>query len=174
MTSHPHAYSRFCMHCGQRLVTAVPEGDTKRRLVCMDCGFIHYLNPRPVAGVIPVREDGQLLLVRRTIEPRSGTWVFPGGYMDLGETAEEAAVRETMEEANLAVGDLRLVGVFTRTEPGIVVIVYEGLAIGEARPGHETSEVRWWDPTAIPWDELAFDSTEAALRTWARQRGIGV
>lgn len=173
MTGHPHAFSRYCMHCGQRLTTAVPEGDTKRRLVCLDCGFIHYLNPRPVAGVIPVREDGRLLLVRRTIEPRSGTWVFPGGYMDLGETAEEAAMRETLEEANLAVEGLRLVGVFTRVEPGIVVIVYEGRALGEGEPGHETSEVRWFAPGEIPWAELAFDSTEAALRAWVRQRGLG-
>lgn len=174
MSSHPHAASRFCMHCGQRLTTAVPEGDTKRRLVCLDCGFVHYLNPRPVAGVIPVREDGRLLLVRRTIEPRAGAWVFPGGFMDLGETAEEAAARETMEEARLAVADLRLVGVFSRTGPGIVVIVYEGRALGEGAPGHETSEVRWFAPGEIPWEELAFDSTVAALRTWAAQRGFGV
>ncbi|GIW13601.1 MAG: NUDIX hydrolase [Tepidiforma sp.] len=172
VSSHPHAFSRYCMHCGQRLTTAVPEGDTKRRMVCLDCGFVHYLNPRPVAGVIPVREDGRLLLVRRTIEPRAGTWVFPGGYMDLGETAEEAAARETLEEAQLEVADLRLVGVFTRTGPGIVVIVYEGRALGEGAPGHETSEVRWFAPAEIPWDELAFDSTEAALKAWAAQRGL--
>ena len=91
--SHPHAFSRYCMHCGQRLTSAVPEGDNKRRMVCLACGFIHYLNPRPVAGTIPVRDDNSILLVRRDIEPRSGFWVFPGGYMDLGETAEEAAIR---------------------------------------------------------------------------------
>ena len=95
--SHPHSFSRFCMHCGQRLTTAIPEGDRKRRLVCFDCGFVHYINPRPVAGVIPVREDGHLLLVRRAIEPRIGSWVFPGGFMDVGETAEEAGARETRE-----------------------------------------------------------------------------
>jgi ADP-ribose pyrophosphatase YjhB (NUDIX family) len=160
------------MHCGQRLTTGIPEGDAKRRLVCLDCGFVHYLNPRPVAGVIPVRDDGRLLLVRRTIEPRSGMWVFPGGFIDVGETVEEAAVRETLEEARLSVTDLRLVGVFTRTEPGIVVIVYEGRALGEGEPGMETSEVRWFAPTGIPWGELAFDSTEAALRAWARRRGL--
>ena len=113
------------MHCGERLTTAVPEGDSKRRMVCMDCGFVHYLNPRPVAGTIPVRADGKTVLGRRDIEPRRGFWVFPGGYMDLGETAEEAAVRETREELQLEVRNLELLGVFTRVEPGVVVIVYE-------------------------------------------------
>ncbi len=170
--SHPHAFSRYCMHCGQRLSSAVPEGDNKRRMVCLDCGFIHYLNPRPVAGVIPVREDGHVLLTRRSIDPRAGYWVFPGGYMDVGETVEEAAIRETVEEARLEVGELELVGVFTRTGPGVVVIVYEARALGEAEAGHETSEVRWFAPAEIPWDELAFDSTVWAMRAWAAKRGL--
>ena len=141
-TSHPHAFSRFCMHCGQRLTTAVPEGDTKRRFVCLDCGFVHYINPRPVAGTVPVREDGRALLVRRAIEPRAGSWVFPGGFMDVGESAEEAAARETLEEAQLEVRNLQLLGVYTRTGPGVVVIVYEAEAVGEASAGDETLEVR--------------------------------
>jgi ADP-ribose pyrophosphatase YjhB (NUDIX family) len=164
--SHPHAFSRFCMHCGQRLSTAVPEGDTRRRLVCADCGFVHYLNPRPVAGTVPVRADGSVLLVRRAIEPRIGSWVFPGGYMDVGETAVEAAARETKEEAHLEVRDLSLLGVYTRIEPGVVVIVFLAEAVGDAEVGHETTEIGWFAPDAIPWDELAFDTTHAALRAW--------
>lgn len=171
MSQHPHTFSRYCMHCGQRLTTAVPEGDSKRRMVCLDCGFIHYINPRPVAGAIPVREDGAILLVKRAIEPRAGTWVFPGGYMDVGETAEEAAARETREEALLEVDALRLVGVYTRTEAGVVVIVYEARALGEGSAGEETLDVAWFAPDAIPWDQLAFDSTEWALREWLGQRG---
>ena len=170
-TSHPHAFSRFCMHCGQRLGSAIPEGDRHRRMVCLDCGFIHYVNPRPVAGTIPVREDGRILLLRRAIEPRLGSWVFPGGFMDVGETAEEAAIRETMEEARLAVTNLRLSGVYTRTVPGVVVIVFEADAAGEASVGDETSEIGWFHPHEIPWDEIAFDSTEAALRDLIGRRG---
>ncbi|HEY4668994.1 MAG TPA: NUDIX hydrolase [Tepidiformaceae bacterium] len=160
------------MHCGQRLTTAIPEGDTRRRLVCMDCGFVHYLNPRPVAAVIPEREDGTLLLVRRAIEPRMGMWVFPGGYMDVGETVEEAAIRETMEEAHLELRDLSLLGVYTRPGPGVVLIVYEGRAVGEAEVGHECSEFRWFRPEEIPWEDLAFDSTAWALKDWTRRRGL--
>ncbi len=158
------------MQCGQRLTTAVPENDTRRRLVCLDCGFIHYINPRPVAGTIPVRADGAILLVRRAIQPRVGMWVFPGGYMDVGETAEEAAARETLEEANLTVTNLRLSGVYTRPEPGVVVIVYEAEATSEAEAGDETSEIGWFTMDTIPWDELAFDSTTWALRDFVARR----
>jgi len=160
------------MHCGQRLTSAIPEGDSKRRLVCFDCGFVHYINPRPVAGTIPVNEAGELLLVRRAIEPRIGTWVFPGGYMDLGETAEEAAIRETMEEAKLGVEDLSLVGVYTRPGPGVVVVVYEARALGKGEAGEETSEIAWFAPGGIPWADLAFDTTEWALSDWMRKRGL--
>jgi ADP-ribose pyrophosphatase YjhB (NUDIX family) len=148
----------------------LPEGDKQRRLVCLDCGFIHYINPRPVAGTLPVRDDGRLLLLRRAIEPRIGSWVFPGGYMDIGETAEEAAIRETLEEANLEVANLRLSGVYTRPGPGVVVIVYEADALTEASISEEASEVAWFHATEIPWEDLAFDSTEWALRDWAARR----
>lgn len=172
MTNHPHSFSRFCMHCGQRLMTATPEGDRRRRLVCMDCGFVHYINPRPVAATIPEREDGRILLVRRAIQPRMGTWAFPGGYMDVDETAEEAAARETMEEANLAVDQLLLLGVYTRPEPGVVIVVYEARAVGEASAGDETSEIGWFHAHEIPWGDLSFDSTMWALRDWAKRRGF--
>jgi len=152
------------------LTTVVPEGDTKRRLVCLDCGFVHYINPRPVAGIIPVRPDGSILLTKRAIGPRLGTWVFPGGYMDVGETVEEAAMRETLEEAHLEVNNLELVGVYTRSGPGVVVIVYRAEALGDGEAGHETSEIRWFPPAEIPWRELAFDSTECALRDFLRRQ----
>ena len=90
--------------------------------------------------------------------------------MDVGESAEEAARRETLEEVNLEVENLQLIGVFTRIEPGVVVIVYEAEALGEGSAGDETSEVRWFAPAEIPWAEIAFDSTEAALRRWLEKR----
>lgn len=172
MTNHPHTASRFCMHCGGELAAGRPKGDNRERLMCGSCGFVHYLNPRPVAGTIPVRADGSLLLVRRAIEPRLGYWVFPGGFIDVGETAEEAASRETREEALLEVEALSLVGVYTRTGPGVIVIVYEATALGEASAGDETSEVGWFAPEAIPWDDLAFDTTHWALEEWLRRRGL--
>lgn len=160
------------MQCGQLLAPRLLDGDDRERMVCVGCGFVHYLNPRPVAGVIPVRADGRVLLIRRAIAPREGAWVFPGGYMDLGESAEEAAIRETQEEALLDVTDLQLVGVYTRTGPGVVVIVYEGRALGEGSPGHEATEVAWFRPERIPWADLAFDSTHWALRDFLKRRGL--
>lgn len=160
------------MHCAGELGASRPEGDNRDRLICAACGFVHYMNPRPVAGTIPVREDGRLLLVRRAIPPREGTWVFPGGFMDLGETAEEAAARETREEALLEVADLSLLGVFSRPGPGVVVIVYEAVALGEGGVGDETSEVGWFAPDAIPWDELSFDTTHDALHALLKRRGM--
>jgi ADP-ribose pyrophosphatase YjhB (NUDIX family) len=91
--------------------------------------------------------------------------------MDVGETAEEAAIRETREEAMLEVADLDLLGVYTRTGPGVVVIVYSARALGEPAVGNETSEIRWFAPDEIPWRDIAFDSTEAALRDLVRKLG---
>lgn len=118
-----------------------------------------------------MRADGAVLLTRRAIEPRIGSWVFPGGFMDVGETAEQAAARETMEEARLEVRNLSLLGVYTRIEPGVVVIIYTGEAVGEAEVGDETSEVRWFAPGEIPWEELAFDTTTWALKAWLERTG---
>jgi ADP-ribose pyrophosphatase YjhB (NUDIX family) len=118
-----------------------------------------------------VNEAGEVLLVRRAIEPRVGMWVFPGGFMDIGETAEQAAARETLEEAHLEVDSLKLLGVYTRLEPGVVVIVYTARALGAGEVGHETSEIRWYAPHDIPWPEIAFDTTESALRDWVA--GLG-
>ena len=114
--------------------------------------------------------DGKILLGRRDIEPRRGFWVFPGGFMDVGESAEEAAKRETLEEMHLEVTNLELLGVYTRIEQGVVVIVYEAEAVGEAEVGHETSEIAWFAAHEIPWEEIAFDTTEAALRAWVERR----
>src|SRR5215831_6376591 len=88
-------------------VRRVPEGDNRERLVCSDCGFINYENPRIVAGSV-VAHEGKVLLCRRAIEPRRDYWTLPAGYMELGETLEEAARREAMEEAE---ADIVLEGV---------------------------------------------------------------
>ncbi len=157
------------MHCSGKLAFGPWRGSDDDKLVCADCGFVHHLNPRPVAGTIPVRADGSVLLVRRAIRP-IGKWVFPGGFMDLGETPEEAAVRETREEAELEVRDLSLLGVYSRPGPWDVVIVYESTAQGDAKAGDETTEVRWFTPDEIPWADLAFDTTELALRDHLARR----
>lgn len=168
---HPHADSMYCPKCGQGLATTVPEGDLRARLVCLDCQFVHYLNPAPVAGVVPVRADGKVLLIRRDIDPQRGLWQVPSGFVEMDETTQQAAARELMEEAGLEVSDLQLLNVYT-ARWGLVVINYEGVTSGEASAEDEVSEVRWFAPEELPWSELAFQSTESALREWTHRRGV--
>jgi ADP-ribose pyrophosphatase YjhB (NUDIX family) len=104
---------RFCHQCGGPLRQRLVDGEDRPRLVCDQCGFIHYVNPKIVVGAIPERA-GRVLLMRRGIEPRYGAWTFPGGFMEIDETAEEAALREAQEEVGLSLKLGRLLGVYSR------------------------------------------------------------
>ena len=125
-----------------------------------------WRNPRLVVGTLPIR-DGRVFLARRAIEPRSGHWTQPGGFLELGEAAQEGARRETEEETLLKVSVGRLIGAYSRPRAGVVTLIYEADVVGgEAEPRAETSEVRGFSPDEIPWDDLAFTTTESALRDW--------
>jgi ADP-ribose pyrophosphatase YjhB (NUDIX family) len=164
---------RFCPNCGGHLSERLLETEDRPRLVCDQCQRILYLNPRVVAGVI-IERGGRLLLLRRAIEPRRGTWTFPAGYMEIDETAEQAAVRETEEEVGLKVKTGPLVGAYSRPapeSPGILTVIFQGRRpTGRLKVGHEALEARWFDPDDIPWDELSFPTTHSALRDWLRAR----
>jgi ADP-ribose pyrophosphatase YjhB (NUDIX family) len=164
---------RFCPNCGGRLSDRLLETEERPRLVCDRCQRVVYINPRVVAGVI-IERRGRLLLLRRAIEPRHGTWTFPGGYVEIDETAEQAAVREAEEEAGLKVKVGPLVGVYSRPapeSPGIINVVFRGQEpTGRVKIGREMLEARWFGLADIPWDELAFDTTHWALNDWLRAR----
>jgi mutator protein MutT len=138
---------------------------------CEACGFVHYINPRVVAAIV-VERNGCVLLQRRAVDPRSGYWTFPGGFLEAGETAEEGALRETKEEVGLDVTLGDVLGVYSRPDVAIVVVVYRGAAgAGEAIVGDsESSEVRWFAAADILWGDLAFETTAAALRDWVAAR----
>jgi ADP-ribose pyrophosphatase YjhB (NUDIX family) len=141
----------------------IPEGDTHERDVCASCGFIHYVNPKIVTGSV-VRFEDRILLCRRAIEPRVGFWTLPAGFMEVGETAEQAAMREAREEANAAIVIDRLLAVYTIPRIAQVQIMY--LAhLDEAvfSPGIESLEVKLAGWNEIPWNELAFPSVRWAL-----------
>ena len=142
----------------------VPAGDSHERDVCAACGFVHYVNPKIVAGSI-VRHNGGIMLCRRAIAPRVGFWTLPAGFMEMGETAEDGARREAREEANAEIVIDRLLAVYTITRIAQVQIIYLAhLAAPEFSAGPESLEVmlvRWDD---IPWDDLAFPSVGWALR----------
>src|SRR6202521_5804590 len=97
----------YCSHCGARVALRFRAGDTVRRCVCDACGGIHYQNPKLVVGCVP-EYDGKIVLCRRAIEPRHGYWTVPAGFMENGETLQQAAARESREEAliDVAIGSL--------------------------------------------------------------------
>ncbi len=153
------AEARFCARCGRPADVEFP-----RRIVCPHCGYAAYSNPNPVAGAIPIDEDGRVVLLRRGFDPAKGRWVFPGGFVDLGESVEDAARREADEELRMAIEIGPLVGVYSRPDDRVVLIVYLAHAGGEASTTPEATEVRRFARDEIPWDELAFWSTTLALR----------
>ncbi|MGH7906396.1 MAG: NUDIX domain-containing protein [Candidatus Binataceae bacterium] len=158
---------RFCGLCGGELRMRPVLPDRRMFKVCAGCGYIDFAGPKTAAGCLVI-ESGRILLLRRAIPPQLGRWTFPGGYIDLGETPEAAAVRETLEEVGVGVRTSRLFGVYTDpADPKVIVIVYL------AAPGAETpivspeaSEVRYFSADEIPWAELAFRSTYQALSDW--------
>jgi ADP-ribose pyrophosphatase YjhB (NUDIX family) len=162
---------RFCQLCGHDLIERMIESERIPRFVCEGCGFVHYMNPRVVSAVI-VEFEGRIVLQQRAMEPRAGYWTFPGGFLEIGESTEDGAVREAREEVGLDVMLTGLHGVYTRKHVGIVLVVYRGVAAsGDAVVGdRESTAVRWFAPADIPWDDLAFDSTVAALREWIARR----
>jgi ADP-ribose pyrophosphatase YjhB (NUDIX family) len=150
---------RFCPRCA-----AVAEVTFPRSLVCEACGYRALWSPEPVAGAIPRDAEGRIWLLRRTLHEGAGRWTFPGGYVELGETVEEAAHRETREEMEIDIELGGLVGVYSRATERTVLVVFAARALGVPRETEEASEVRAFAPGELPWDELAFWSTEQALR----------
>jgi ADP-ribose pyrophosphatase YjhB (NUDIX family) len=155
----------FCPACGKPVTPRLLEADHRPRLVCPD-GHVTWRNPRLVVGTLPVRA-GRVFLARRAIEPGAGLWTYPGGFLEIGEAAQEGARRETEEETQLRVEVGRLIGAYSRPHAGVVTLVYEATVVGgEALPGSETTEVADFGPDDIPWSELAFTTVESALRDW--------
>jgi ADP-ribose pyrophosphatase YjhB (NUDIX family) len=156
----------FCSQCGKEVEQKIPQGETLLRAVCPACKTIHYQNPKIVAGCIPER-DGKILLCRRAIEPRLGLWTFPAGFMELGESTEEAAARETLEEANARVKIQSLYALFSLPHVDQVYVVYRAiLQDHNFGPGEESLEVQLMTIEAIPWDQLAFPVIRETLHRY--------
>ncbi|WP_043740486.1 NUDIX hydrolase [Thioalkalivibrio nitratireducens] len=142
----------------------VPEGDDRLRLVCDACGFIQYENPRIVVGVVASWE-GRILLCRRAIPPREGYWTLPAGYLELGETTEEGAMREAWEEARAELEIDQLLAVYSIPRISQVQMFYRAwLKSSRVLPGPESIEVGLFRQDQIPVDEIAFPSVHWALQ----------
>jgi ADP-ribose pyrophosphatase YjhB (NUDIX family) len=164
----------FCSHCGRPVTVIVPEGDNRPRHVCTDCGRIHYQNPRIVAGCVPEHE-GRILLCRRAIEPRRGYWTLPAGFMENGETIQEAARRESVEEAlaEVEIGSLLAV-VHVLHADQVHVMFRARLPRPEFGAGAESLEVMLCTEAEIPWHDIAFRSVDYALRRYLEDRRDGL
>ena len=166
--------ANFCSHCGAKVSQRIPKGDNRLRDVCLQCGGIHYQNPCIVAGCLPVYGD-EILLCKRAIEPRKGYWTLPGGFLELGETVEEGAVRETWEEACARVEVRSLYTMFDVIRAGQVSVFFlADLPVPDFSAGVESEDVRLFSEAEIPWGELAFSTITRTLYHYFQDRKAGV
>ena len=169
---HEEPDFQFCPVCGGRLESTKLKENEPARLVCSDCDFIFYLDPKLAAGSV-VELDGRIVLLRRGIEPQKGKWVVPGGYVDRGEAVEAAALRETEEECGIKTRIKNLLGIYSYPGRPVVVVVYVTEYLkGDLAAGDEALEVKLFRLEEIPWDDLAFPSTADALRDYCHLRDV--
>ncbi|WP_445116396.1 NUDIX hydrolase [Acinetobacter sp. WZC-1] len=160
----------FCTTCGHITIEQMPLGDHRIRQVCPNCGTIHYINPKVICGALALWEN-KVLLCRRAIEPRYGLWTLPAGYMELNETMEQGAARETREEAEAEVHIEQLYCMYNIPRIGQIYVLFKSDIIdGQFGAGEETIESRLFEEHEIPWNELAFPSVERTLRHYFEDR----
>jgi ADP-ribose pyrophosphatase YjhB (NUDIX family) len=164
---------QHCRACGAAVRYQVPPEDNRERAVCPDCGTVHYENPLNVVGTVPVWQD-QVLLCRRNIEPRRGLWTLPAGFMELGESTAEGALRETIEEAGAEIEMGPLFTLLNVVRVGQVHLFYLAtLRHTRFDPGPETIEVNLFREHEIPWDEIAFKTSRETLKRYFADRHRG-
>lgn len=156
----------FCPCCAGRLEIRSLKEDEPERLVCGECGFVLYLGPKLVAGAI-FELDGGIFLTQRSIEPGYGKWTFPGGFVERGEVVEAAAEREVLEESGLEIEATGVLGLYSYEGQIPAIVVFEARVTGgEPRALDETMDVKSFARDELPWGELAFPSTEHALKDY--------
>ncbi len=160
----------FCSRCGHPTVSKVPLGDHQVREVCTSCHTIHYVNPKVICGALAIWEN-KVLLCRRAIEPRYGLWTLPAGYMELFETMEEGAARETREEAEAEVKIEQLYCMYNIPRIGQIYVLFKAHLIeGRFGAGEETIECKLFEEHEIPWNDLAFPSVKCTLEHYFQDR----
>ncbi len=165
---------KFCSRCGSaEIESKIPDGDNRARFCCPDCDIIFYENPKIVTGCVVTHED-KVLLCKRAIEPRLGSWTLPAGFMENNETIQQGAARETYEEATATVADLSLFAVYNLTHISQVYMMFRAeLDRPEASPGVESLETEFVLEQDIPWDDLAFPVIDETLKLFFADRKAG-
>jgi ADP-ribose pyrophosphatase YjhB (NUDIX family) len=164
---------KHCSQCGVSVRVEIPPGDNRSRHVCPSCGAVHYQNPKMVVGCVPEWGD-QLLLCRRAIEPRYGLWTLPAGFMEQGETLQEGAARETLEEAGAQVAMGELYTLFNLPSANQVYLLFRSRLLNlDFAPGSESLEVALFREQDIPWMDLAFPVVRETLWRYFQDRADG-
>lgn len=160
----------FCLQCGSVAHHATPAGDTKERLICPSCHYIHYENPKMICGTLALFDD-KILLCQRAIEPRYGLWTLPAGFMEIGETMQAGALRETIEEADAVATGAKLYCLFELPNIGQIHAMYlANLQDGKYGVGMESLACELVADKDIPWDNLAFTTVKQTLKLYLQDR----
>ncbi|MGF1878675.1 NUDIX hydrolase [Photobacterium frigidiphilum] len=169
-----HKTIKYCSQCGSTDVKAmVPAGDTHPRPTCQSCGHVVYQNPTIIAGCI-IEHQGKFLLGKRAVEPMVGKWSIPAGFMENGETVEQAATREVLEETGAEVEVLGPYSIFSVPHMNQVYIIFRAKFIGFIMPfGEETSEIEFVDKSQVPWSELTYPAINQILTRYINEDGHG-
>jgi ADP-ribose pyrophosphatase YjhB (NUDIX family) len=169
-----HPDTKFCSACAHPLVTRVPDGDARMRLVCDHCRAIHYKNPKIVVGAIAAWEDGRILLCKRAIDPRYGFWTLPAGFMENAESTAEGAARETMEEAGARIAPIAPFSMVEVPYVNQVHVFYRATLLHlDFAAGEESLEAHLFAPADIPWDDLAFPTVKTTLKRYVEDLAKG-
>ncbi len=164
---------KFCSNCGAHVHIRIPSGDSLPRHVCDQCGTIHYQNPKLVVGALAEWGD-RILLCRRAIEPRYGTWTLPAGFMENEESTAQAAARETLEEACARIEIGHMYTLIDVPHISQVHIIYRARLLDlDFRPGEESLEVALFEEKDIPWEEIAFRTIALTLQHYFEDRRKG-
>lgn len=161
---------KFCTQCGHTMTQHIPEDDDHVRAVCSSCGHVHYENPKMVVGTVPVFQD-RILMCKRNIEPRKGCWTLPAGYLENEESVQQGAVRETLEETRVEVRILSPYRMFNILFVNQIYMMFIAeLLSHDFGPTTESTDVRLFSQSDIPWDEIAFDVIRQTLEDYLKDR----
>ncbi len=161
---------KYCSNCGSLVIDKIPDGDNRHRWVCEHCDIVHYQNPKIVVGSV-AEQDGKILLCRRAIEPRYGYWTVPAGFMELGETMEQGATREILEEACAEVQIGHLYASVDVVEAGQVHLFFTAVLLSDFSAGDESLDAALFSEQEIPWTDIAFRSGKFALEKFFEDAG---
>ncbi len=151
----------------------IPPDDDHLRSVCTRCPLVHYENPKMVVGCIPTFKN-QVLMCKRNIEPRKGKWTLPAGYLENKESVQDGAVRETLEETRANVRVMGPYRLFNIVILGQIYLMFRAqMADDFFGPTSESTEVRLFKESNIPWDEIAFEVIRQTLVDFFQDRKQG-